>query len=95
MRQPETAREWLDHYEKLRQKNFMNYQMSGEPRYDNAEHKYSAICDAFRARIEQEKEREVDIKGRMRNFEYVVDQLVSPTYTKAEVVEMLRKAVWW
>lgn len=95
MRQPETAREWLDYYEKLRARADDNYQQTGEPRYDNAEHKYSAICDAFRARIAQEQEREVDIKSRMNNCNYVIDQLISQTYTKAEVVEMLRKAVWW
>lgn len=95
MRQPETAREWLDYYEKLRARADDNYQQTGEQRYYNAEFKYSQICDAFRARIAQQAEREVDIKGRMRNFEYVTGQLISKTYTRDEVVEMLRKAVWW
>ena len=95
MKQPETNQEWLDYYEKLRQKNFDNYQMSGEQRYDNAEHKYSCICDAFRARIAQEKEREIDIKGRMKNCDYVISMMVAKTYTREEVIDMLRKAVWW
>ena len=95
MKQPETSQEWLDYYEKLRQKNEDNYQWSGESRYDRAQYKYSCICDAFRARIAQEKEREVDIKRRMKNCDFVIDRLVAQSYSRAEVIEMLRKAVWW
>lgn len=95
MKQPENTREWLEYFDKLRLKNEDAYQQSGEPRYDKAFYKYQCICDAFTAKLEAENERDDTIKKRMTNCKYVVDRLCSQTYTKAEVIDMLQKAVWW
>ena len=95
MKQPETPREWLMHFDNLRAKADNDYQQTGSQRYYNAQVKYENICDAFRALIDIKGEREVDIKKRMSNRDYTIERLVNPTYSKDEVIELLKKAVWW
>lgn len=92
-----TDADWLDHYEKLRQKAFDNYQTSGEPRYDNALAKYEKICDGFRALIEQKDERDKSINKRIANCNYVIDRLKAhePNFSFNEVVKLLRDAIYW
>lgn len=94
-RQPETPQEWRDYYEKLRQKNDDYYQQSGDQRYYNAEFKYSCIVDAFDALIEKRGMREEDMKKKMRNRDFAINSLLKESYTKAEVIDLLHKAVWW
>lgn len=94
-KRPETTQDWLDRYESRRIRAFDNYQSTGEQRYDRQEEEYSVICDALRAKLETEKEREVDVKKRMNNMKHVTDNLMKDEYTKDEVIEMLQKAVWW
>lgn len=94
-RTPETTQEWLERYEKKYQKAWMNYQSTGMARYDSQSYEYQVICDALRAKLEREKERGDGVKKRMKNMNYVTERLYKDTYTKAEVVEMLGKAVWW
>lgn len=85
-----------EYYHGLEEKNYMYYQQSGEPRYDNAAYKYGKISEAFYALVEKENERGDEIKKRMVNMQGVVDRLIpSKTYTKAEVEKLLREAVWW
>ena len=85
--------EWLQHYEEAYQKNADLYQQTGQVRYDNAAYKYQAIADAFRAKLAQESEIDHTLKKRTNNRRAV--ELVKDTYTKAEVSDMLDKAVWW
>lgn len=92
---PETTREWLERYEKKYQKAFDNYQATGEARYDRQQIEYDIICDAFRAKLQQKSERDDSVKKRLTNMHAVVDRLVNEKYTKAEVIKMLRDAVYW
>ena len=94
-RTPVTTREWLDHYEKLRYKAFYNYQVTGESRYDNQEFKYAVIVEALRAKLERTAEQDRTINKRMNNCNHVVDSLLKPEYTRDEVIDLLKKAVWW
>lgn len=88
--------QWADYYDKLAQKNYMAYQETGENRFDRAQFRYEKIADAFRAKAAQEGDREVDIKKRMTNCDYVIDRLIKgKVYTCEEVSKMLREAVWW
>lgn len=94
-RQPETPAEWLEHYEKLRNRNMQNYQLTAEPRYLNAEFKYACICDAFRKAVDHDDEYRSDIKKRMSNCAGVCDRLAKPDYSKEEVIKLLKEAVYW
>ena len=95
MKTPETSAEWYVHFEKLRLKNELIYQQTGEPRYDSAAYKYSRICDAFRALMDSEKDREVNMKKRINNKNAAVEKLLKDSYSKEEVIKMLEEAVWW
>ena len=91
-----TSKELAEYYEGLESKNSFWYQQTGEGRYDSKSHRYGLIAEAFRARAELEGERQVDIKKRMTNMQYVVDRLIpGKMYTVDEVEKMLRDAVWW
>ena len=92
---PETTQEWLDRYEKKYQRAWDNYQNSGMARYDSQSYEYQVICDALRAKLKLEGERDDEIRKRMRNCNHVTENLYKETYTKAEVVDLLGKAVWW
>jgi len=92
---PETTREWLEHYEKKYQRAFDNYQATGEARYDRQQYEYDVICDAFRALLRQKSERDDSIRQRLVNMNAVVDRLVNDKYTRAEVIKLLRDAVYW
>ena len=94
-RLPETTQEWLERYEKRYERAYYNYQNSGEQRYDSQSYEYSVICDALRAKLKMESERDDEIRKRMRNCNHMTENLLKDTYTKAEVIEMLGKAVWW
>jgi len=94
-KRPETLEEWLARYEAKQHKAFVNYQDSGEPKYDRQIEEYELICDGIRALIERKEERNADIKKRIVNRDYVIDQLLKPAYSRAEVVKMLHEAVYW
>lgn len=95
MRQPETTRQWLEYYEKLQSKAYYNYQETGLARYDTQQYKYDVICDAFRAKLKEEKERGSEISKRMLNRDATVDRLVKTEYTRDEVIKLLDNAIWW
>lgn len=94
-KQPETAREWLRHFDALQRKNAETYQDTGMQRYDDAAYKYECICSAFRAKIREESDRDYDVEKRIRNKNAAVDNLVNDKYTKDEVIKLLNEAVWW
>ena len=94
-KQPETAYEWLERYEKRYQKAVDNYQNTGEARYDRQVWEYDCICAAFRALIEKKEEQGVDMKKRLANCNWTIEQLINPSYTREEVIKMLRTAVYW
>lgn len=92
---PETAYEWLERYDKRYKRAYYNYQETGDPKYDRQIREYECICDAFRALIEKKEERGIDIKKRNTNRDWVIRQLIKPTYTREEVIRMLHDAVYW
>ena len=94
-KQPETTREWLDHYEKLKQKNYYMFQETGEPKYDNAYIKYDTICEAFRAKLSDEDDRDSTIRKRLRNRDGAKANLIKDEYSLEEVCKLLDDAVWW
>ena len=94
-KQPETPREWLAHFEGLRQKNERDYQETGMPRFDNAAYKYEMICSAFRALIRENDERDEIIRKRLLNCSAAKKRLINDGYTRAEVEKIMDEAVWW
>lgn len=94
-RQPETTSEWLEYFDKLRRRAEINYQESGEPRYENAQYKYEVICDALIAKLKDEDERDYTINQRIKNMESAIERLYKNEYTKEEVVDLLKSAIWW
>ena len=95
MKRPETTTDWLKRYEDKAAKAYDKYQITGDPRHGRQSEEYRAIRDAFRAAVAAEDDRDNEIRKRMHNMEYTVDQLIKDTYEKDEVAELLRKAVWW
>lgn len=94
-KRPETTEEWLKRYEDKYNRAYENYQSSGDPKYDRQADEYYTIVGGLHAKLEAEKEREVDVKKRMNNMKHVTGNLMKDEYTKDEVIEMLQKAVWW
>ena len=95
-KRPETTQEWLNRYEKKRIKAFDNYQSTGEPRYDRQEEEYRVICDALRALLQKENDRDDTIRQRMMNKDSTIDRMTyKEEYTRDEVIKMLNNAVWW
>ena len=92
---PETTAEWLMRYEKKRDKACMNYQQTGEARYDKQNIEYDVICDALMAKLEKEQESDERLNRRIVNKNAVIDKLIKQEYTRAEVIELLNSAVWW
>lgn len=92
---PETPEQWLDRYHKRYLKAYRNYQETGMQKYDTQAYEYEVICSAFRAQIEKRAEDNDWHMKRVRNCKAVIDRLVNESYTKAEVVELLRQAVYW
>lgn len=95
MKTPETPQEWLERYEKKRDKAYQNYQETGIQKYDREFHKYDQICEAFHALIQHKEERKSDIKKRITNKNAVIDNLLLQKYSRAEVIKMLNEAVYW
>lgn len=88
--------QWAEYYEKLSQKNYMDYQDSGDPRYDRAWHRYERISDAFRAKAREENERGDEMRKRLTNKDGAVARLIpDKSYSYSEVVSLLEAAVWW
>lgn len=91
-----TSLQLAEYYSGLEQKNYNWYQQTGDSRYDTKQFRYGKIAEAFRALAESETERQVDIKKRMNNCQYVIERLVADKlYTKDEIEKMLRDAIWW
>ena len=94
-KQPETPREWLEHFDGLAKKNAQTYQETGVQRYDDAAFKYDSICDAFRALIRENDERDEIIRKRLLNCSAAKKRLINDGYTRAEVEKIMDEAVWW
>lgn len=92
---PETTQEWIERYEKRESRAYKNYQETGGAKYDRQQYEYSKIVDAFRALNRKENEYHEQIKKRTANYKYVTDMLRKDSYTRDEVVELLRNAVYW
>ena len=92
---PETTQEWIERYQKRYDRAFQNYQESGDPKYDRQSFEYGKIVDAFLALEKKEDEYHNTISKRTKNFQYVVDRLYKDEYTKAEVIDLLRNAIYW
>lgn len=90
-----STQDWYHKYNQLYLKNYKAYQQSGEPRYDNAAWKYQKIAEAFQAKLEKERNRDIEISSRLKNKEAVIDRLIKDSYSKDEVKDLLDKAVWW
>lgn len=85
-----SMREWLDYYERLRQKAYMDFQETGTSRYDREELRYSKIVDAFVGYLENKSEADDEKLRRRRNIEaYAESHVYKDTYTKAEVLAIL------
>lgn len=94
-RTPETTKEWLEYYEKRQSKFYRMYQETGDPKYDREQYKFGCICDAFQAKLEMEGEREADIRKRLKNKDWIVNNLAKNEYSKDEVIKLLNDAVYW
>ena len=92
---PETLQEWLARWGKRRLRAFENYQSTGHPRYDAQLEECELVVDALMAKIAQSEERDFDVKKRMTNCDAVIDKLIRDTYSKDEVIRLLKDAVWW
>lgn len=88
--------DWANYYEALANKNYMDYQSTGEPRYDRAYYQYDQIAGAFRALAREKDGNASDIKKRMANCDGVIGRLIpGKMYNRDEVVKMLKEAIWW
>ena len=95
-RQPESIGEWIDHYTKLRDRNYQNYQDSGEAKYDRACEKYDVIIDGLIALEEKRSGRKDEINKRFTNMNGVVERICyKDTFTLGEVKKLLYDAVYW
>lgn len=94
-KRPETYEDWLERYEHKRELAYDNYQGSGEPRFSRQEEEYSVICDALRALIEKDKDVIETWAKRRDSYDYMVSRLMKSEYTRDEVEDMLRRAVYW
>lgn len=92
---PETIREWIDRYNKKAQKADLNYQLTGEARYNSQRYEYETIASAFVAKLHEEGVDDDVFKKRMTNCEGVIGHLGKDTYTKTEVEKLLHDAVYW
>lgn len=84
-KQQVTPREWLVHFDGLAMKNKKTYQETGLQRYDDAAFKYDSICDAFRALIREDDERDEIVLKRLLNCSEAKKRLIKDGYTRAEV----------
>lgn len=92
---PETTAEWLERYQKKYERAYWNYQDSGDPKYNRQVIEYDAIRDAFSAKLSREADRGDELLRRTRNMNAATEKLIKDTYTRDEVVELLRNAIWW
>lgn len=95
MKRPETPKEWLERYEKKLLRAQQNYQETGDPKYDRQVEEFEVVTDALVALIQKQEERQVDIKKRITNRDAVIDRLIKDNYSRGEVLELLRDAVYW
>jgi hypothetical protein len=94
-RLPETTAEWIERYKKKARNAEKNYQETGTQRYDSQRYEYEAIIDAFCA-LERKQEVYYDnLKQRTTNCKWAIDRLVKDSYTRAEVIDLLRAAIDW
>ena len=83
--------EWRDYYQKLQQKAYMQYQETGTGRYDSEQYKYSKIVDSFNAYISYRDDEDKERLRRKHNIDAYADRcVVNDTYSKAEVLKILR-----
>ena len=86
-----TMREWRDYYENLRQKAYMDYQETGESRYDRRELQYAKIVDAFNGYLDFKDEEDHERLRRKRNIESYADRYVNKeNFSKNEVLKLIR-----
>ena len=94
-KRPDNAQEWLELYERKRQRAYDNYQQTGETRFDYQVEEYEVLCDALRALINKRVEM-TDIWAKRRsNCEHVIDSINKSEYSRDEVVSFLRDAIYW
>lgn len=74
----------------------MDYQSTGESRYDRRELQYGKIVDAFNGYLENKDERDSERERRIRNINAYADKYVNKdTYSRNEVMELIRKISWF
>lgn len=95
MKRPETPKEWLERYEKKLWRAQQNYQETGDAKYDRQVEEFEVVTDGLVALIQKQEERQVDIKKRITNRDAVIDRLIKDNYSRGEVLELLRDAVYW
>ena len=81
-----------DHYERLRLKNWRNYQESGLERYDDAQYRYEQIVMAFDAYLEAKDWRDKERTRRLKNADaYLENKMFSrhTSYTYEEVMDIV------
>lgn len=85
----------IDKYDNLAQKNFMNYQESGEPRYLSSSEKYEELADVYRMAYKYKDEEDTNRTRRMKNISAFIENHIEEnpkeTYSKAEVIELAKR----
>ena len=92
---PETLQEWLDRYEKKASRAYMNYQDTGDPRYDRQYYECDIIAECIRAKINERNILQQEREKRTRNCEAQCDRLIKSEYSRSEVFIMLHDAIYW
>ena len=85
----------IEHYGKLAQKNYYEYQQTGEPRYDRNYRKYEELEAVYRKAYETVKEEDDARTRRLTNMScFIRDHIKTldkQTYTKAEVIDLAER----
>ena len=94
-RAPETLQEWLERYEQRADKAYMNYQSTGDPKYDRQYYEYDTIAECIRAKMRERQVLQLEREKRTRNCNAQCDRLLKPEYSRSEVFIMLHDAIYW
>lgn len=85
----------IERYEKLAQKKYHEYQMTGEPRYDRDYEKYSELATIYRYAYKYKSDSEDDVSRRIRNISAFIEEHIvqrnKATYTKGEVIDLAER----
>lgn len=84
-----------EHYYELAEKNYRDYQQSGDPRYERRNRNYEELADVYRKAGEMAEEEDTARTRRLQNMSAFINdhikQLHQQTYTKAEVLELAER----